>query len=464
MLPEMHDMGWPYFEPDVGKWYARDYFRRSSRLWRRVTRLVVAMIAAVATLPLIACVVGSFQLFQAGPLSDVRASGFTVSHRQFNNDCFACHTEHFETWKRLLPWCSNSCSVSDAACVACHPATLPTGANVATQPAGMMGRTAPPHNRCADTQTPACASCHREHRGWPTLTRVPDDSCTDCHGDLKRAGCRNSPFANITSFESNHEEFGILRRGEQDPARFRFSHRTHLVEGGVVGPGNTREVLECGTCHQPQADGRYMQPISYQSHCARCHPLRVPIASDALSDKTRDALRRLSDMPAPHVEPAKVRAALEQRYREFAREHPDVENPSPPGADPWAERQLARAERLLFFEPAGCERCHEPKPEPVASSNEIRAFEKSAIKPQWFAHAAFSHAPPKHQELDCTKCHTKARGSDTAQHILLPDIAVCRGCHVPRAGARSDCAECHRYHKPELVDRLTAPREYFMER
>jgi len=39
----------------------------------------------------------------------------------------------------------------------------------------------------------------------------------------------------------------------------------------------SRKQLQCANCHASDGRGRYMQPISYDKHCAECHPLSVQL-------------------------------------------------------------------------------------------------------------------------------------------------------------------------------------------
>lgn len=61
----------------------------------------------------------------------------------------------------------------------------------------------------------------------------------------------------------------------QDRGRLRFNHALHLRDSGVMDArGMTHKLRDnCLSCHEPTEDGRYMQPIRYENHCASCHPL-----------------------------------------------------------------------------------------------------------------------------------------------------------------------------------------------
>src|SRR5262249_39279966 len=137
----------------------------------------------------------------------------------------------------------------------------------------------PKHNE-KERLEPSCAACHREHRGRASLSRVADDHCTACHTDLKAnvSPGTEPAFLNVGAFPADHPEFELWREGKRDPGQLRFNHKVHLKPEGVFGADGKPEVLNCSDCHREDAAGRYMQPIDYSSHCARCHRLSVQLA------------------------------------------------------------------------------------------------------------------------------------------------------------------------------------------
>src|SRR5208283_5630806 len=215
----------------LADWIELDYYRRP-RLMRRakwVTSVVVFLLcgvalAAVTVLPRFA------PIYQAGPLSS--------AHTLFTSECAACHTGAFGGVQHF--WSGSDLhTVSDSNCLSCHDGPI--------------------HHE-EQTSMPACASCHREHRGRVTLADVADSHCTACHARLQRADGQPSRYQPVSSFAGDHPEFALWREGEpKDPGTIRFNHRVHLQEG-LRGPRGEPVQLECTACHQPDAPGQYMKP------------------------------------------------------------------------------------------------------------------------------------------------------------------------------------------------------------
>jgi predicted CXXCH cytochrome family protein len=109
--------------------------------------------------------------------------------------------------------------------------------------------------------------------------------------------------------------------------------------------------------------------------------------------------------------------------------------------------QLPEAERALFGLPGGCAYCHVPKaPQAAQPAGELPDYLPTNIRARWMPHARFRH--DSHRMLVCTECHNARESSATAD-VLMPRVGLCAACHNARVGARSDCAECHRYHQRE---------------
>ena len=115
----------------------------------------------------------------------------------------------------------------------------------------------------------------------------------------------------------------------------------------------------------------------------------------------------------------------------------------------------------------GCGFCHESTKDSEGNWD----ITKPNIPDRWFKHAEFHH--DAHRMLKCVECHSSSgslhetvegaplqpdiyRSSSTGD-ILIPKIAVCKACHSASpvaksglSGARTDCVECHVYHKREF--------------
>jgi hypothetical protein len=421
---------------NLAEWLRLDYFR--------FPRTLPRLRATLVWLTLLACVFGigaafftrsAPRLYQAGPLSS--------KHASFNNDCGVCHRDHFATVKRFLPWNHSVSSVPDDACRACHQEV---------------------HDHTEKAKSASCASCHQEHRGHASLARVPDNRCLSCHSNLKANSTDGDkcPFENVSGFPAGHPEFRVP---SEDPGKVHFNHASHISLTNVDG----KPMLDCASCHQPDDTGRYMRPINYQSHCKQCHPLSVQLGGTFEDMALADAAAAFAKEPAPHTDPAVVRAVLRERLFRFVDEHPlksgeAIEErgvPKPPALEGdvtkrrWAasatmndtdklafvQGQLALSEQLCFDRPGGCALCHdETKPRGKA------ALPKYAgeIPTRWFAHAQFDHQA--HRMTRCVECHADAEKSVRSSDVMLPGLQSCARCHSAGGGARSDCLECHTYH------------------
>jgi hypothetical protein len=428
---------------NLADWLRLDYFRYPRRLpWLFRWLCWSTLLACVGGVGAAMLLPREPQLYEAGPLSS--------AHGMLNNDCGHCHRENFATAQRFLPWKQNVSSVPDEACTKCHQGPLHSDKLLVTE---------------------ACVSCHQEHRGHEKLARVPDSRCESCHRDIKansKSGA-DCPLLNVRAFPGGHPEFRGL---EKDTGTIKFNHAKHL---NLHLPGFSQ--LQCAECHQPDNAGRYMQPISYLSHCSRCHPLSVQLGGtfeDTNGLKT--AAEEFAKKPAPHVEPALVRGALRERLMKFTAEHPlqalelpaevGGSKPSPKSSldaevtkEQWGSlgkltmseadrtsfvrRQQALSEQLCFDRAGGCALCH-TETTPRALGRDLPSYAKSDLPTRWFPRSRFDHRP--HRMLDCVQCHTEATTSTQASDRLMPGLQTCARCHNGSAGARSDCLECHIYH------------------
>jgi hypothetical protein len=124
----------------------------------------------------------------------------------------------------------------------------------------------------------------------------------------------------------------------------------------------------------------------------------------------------------------------------------------------WANDQLQIAERVLFQGPGGCQFCHQVQP--AKGPGGLPQIAGAEITDRWLKKSFFSHARHRHREWKCERCHARAPVSDRTSDVLLPRMTSCQECHTPTIGARSDCAECHRYHNRDLAK----PVELFADR
>ena len=290
---------------DFARWYSLDYFRRPSKLksCRFYVTLSVTIVAVVLSA---ASLIPAFhRTHQAAPVSK--------AHAMFNQNCANCHDQMFHPVLRLFG-AEQVGSVSDQTCKQCHDG--------------------PPHH-AKQSHEGACVSCHREHQGHEKLaTQVADRHCTECHGDLAnhlKPGTKTAFHGTITSFNRDHPEFQPSLKEKKDAANIKFNHKAHLdldlddlrhaneKSGGAALKGMSGK-MACVDCHQMDDERKYLKPINYDNHCARCHALNVALVDD-FAKELKGPAADFGRTPLPHKEPAVVRAVLRDRLVEFAQKH-----------------------------------------------------------------------------------------------------------------------------------------------
>lgn len=408
--------------------YAAAYRLRQGWLSKAMLSLVAVIVAAVAVSTVIA--LGRTTAFRPGPLSDAHTRAPEIGPR----DCGKCHR----------PWRGPA----DASCIECH--------------------TGHPIHQPTQASTPACGSCHTEHRRLTELQQVPDAACVSCHRDLQAKEGAEPRFAErVTDFGTDHPEWALTvrRDGEEsrlplsdprarhsDPATLKLNHRLHLKPGLLGAEGRVPQ-LKCTACHEPGGEDGHLRALSFEAHCERCHQLGF--------DPTRPTER------APHEDPQIVNAyllavylrdpeldalSLEERRRMILENPGRIRRKEP---SPGVRQQVNQSERFLFGKQ--CSVCHA-----VDLSTSPPTVSPVAVTSDWLPHARFPHE--RHGEslgLACADCHAAAETSTETADVLLPAISECRECHgrgtVPaeaEAGGSqrrvpSACVACHDYHRPE---------------
>lgn len=299
------------------------------------------------------------RVYSSGRLSE--------THAVLEKECATCHMQTVLTF---------SAKADDSACLACHDG--------------------PPHH-ASQIQPLHCAQCHREHRGHVNLRAASNQSCAECHGDLRAAG-GTSNFANaIHSFAQGHPQFAALREAARDPGTLKLNHAMHMkpIRRGPNGPIVN---LDCGDCHRPavmKAEWKYsdanyaaaknsyadkaenvslksgtfqpsrlesgrevMAPVKFATACASCH---------LLSYDTR------FDDGVPHDTPTVVHAFLIKKFAAYIAAHqselreqrdPDrelsgrqtIQRNQALNAAQWVAQRTAVAEELLWHKT--CAQCH----------------------------------------------------------------------------------------------------------
>jgi hypothetical protein len=387
-----------------------------------------------------AMTVGLVQAWNPGELSR--------GHASFAHECRACHKVPFER-------------VRDKACASCHTTLrehLPR-ARLSGPAAFVLAET-----RCAD--------CHVDHKGRDMAPRS-QEICAQCHGDVQRAGLKVTSRS-VSDFATDHPHFRLslvdgvrpkeIRRVRQrEPGQpleehsgLKFNHTLHLDPQGVREPRGPaanamrtalggRKVLECKSCHEPDAEGIGMRPISMEKHCASCH---------ALAFEPQATSREVPHGPLPEVE-----RALREFYarlvlgdvpegvkvpRDLPRMRPGVV-PTPEerrAALKLADEKAQRALQELVQTRQVCTTCHQ-----VTREKQSWKVAPVALTMSWMPASRFRH--DKHASQSCTSCH-EVRTSRRAEDVAMPEIGRCRDCHgahpASANNAASDCATCHRFH------------------
>ena len=300
--------------------------------------------------------------------SRVYSSGrLSGAHAVLEKQCATCHVEKAGVF---------AAKAENSACLACHDG---------------------PSHHPARAAELACAACHVEHRGRVNLSAARNQSCAECHSDLRAAGGTSNFSDNIRSFEDGHPEFVATREGSRDPGTIKLNHAIHMkpIRRGPNGP----EVqMVCGDCHRgtavnsswPYADAKYvgaatsysekgevlpvkaetlasrhamtgrelMAPMKFATACAACHLL-------AFDKRFEDG--------APHDKPEAVHAFVVKKFTEYIAVHPNelrevrdpdralTGRPATPAtriltAREWVGEKTLLAEELLWHKT--CAQCH----------------------------------------------------------------------------------------------------------
>ncbi len=456
--------------------------------FKRPTPLKRAKFWLSLLLPLLALVWIAWRGFSGD--HRVYSSGrMSKAHAVLEKECAACHAQKAGAFYA---------KAADSACLDCHDG---------------------PIHHATQTPTPACATCHTDHRGRINIAAASNQACAECHADLKASGNSARFASHIRSFEDGHPQFAALQEGSRDSGTIKLNHAIHmkLIRRGPNGP-NVQ--LECGNCHRATvadadltyAEERYraatvsfkdtdefmplrsetlktpravtglelMAPVKFANACAGCHLLTFD--------------KRFDD-GVPHDKPGVIRLFLVKTFREYIAAHPAevrvrrdpsrdlTGKPLPPAVRTltpaqWVEERTAEAEDLLWRKT--CKQCHALVPFASGSKRKIDmlvklrgdALEISGIPAElpyiapanitlrWMPHAKFDHAA--HTGFTCVSCHAKALTSTESSDILLPGIETCKTCHAPGPEhAESRCFECHTYHdwskRKEVTPKFTMP-------
>jgi hypothetical protein len=265
----------------------------------------------------------------------------------------------------------------------------------------------------------------------------------------------------FASFSEGHPPFQLQRENARDNNVLRFNHQRHLNSSDI--PPTKSGKLDCNYCHQPEPNGRYMQPISFEAHCQECHSLQFDMKNPDFQLPHGDAqLVRtfLRTLPAQYAELARRKRGLTnetkinefavQQVRQLLTQFPNAEELERSvffTVDPYKASQQNDASSRAKY--TGCAFCHEVK-RAAGLSYPTAEITKPTMIDRWLPHAHFSHA--KHETVaSCRECHVGAQSSRLTSDVLMPTKENCVHCHSPSGVARkaSECSTCHLYHSPD---------------
>lgn len=404
------------------------------------------LLVAFLLIPVIAATVPAagkwLRVLPVLPSDHAWASGaVSDAHAHFGVNCNSCHTVPFVPTR-------------NRACLSCHQNTVHHVDNEVLKTGLFKGQ--------------RCASCHHEHTGKSSLIRHDEALCVTCHGDLK-ARLKDTQVLDVRNFGEAHPEFRptLVHQENGAPISVRvalsdkqalretpgieFSHKGHLAADGVASPTRGKLKLTCVDCHQVEAGGGRMQPVSFEKNCHECHQLNIP----------GDELREV-----PHGKLAAALGAVDDYFQAWALRggYPNLFAPRAvvarrlpgqalPEADKqdalsWAARSaaLTSAEMLAY---TTCGKCHTVQPSGKGSGVDAWRMDPVAIPQAWLPGAHFSHQ--RHDTQACIDCHRDATQSDTSADVMLPGIASCRNCHgsgdAGEGKLASTCVTCHDFHR-----------------
>ena len=390
----------------------------------------------------------------------------TPAHRFIGHNCVQCHAD---AWR--VPT-SNACNT-------CHTGLV---------------------HQASEPFTPACVTCHREHRSdHRALTTIGDQFCVQCHADLRTKGGQAPQFATqIRSFDAGHPEFSVIVAGqnEQKSARVKLSDKAALRDTSAIKLNHqlhltperikkvTSKTLTCTNCHKMDAQGAYMLPITYTEHCAECHPLqfddRFPgqfVDHGNQPETMQEFLKNnfytarcleQAGLPTPPPSSPEGSAGVIRRPGQVPSAPPQPQAATPATVIQCRDREVHEAEKRLYAggKQSVCGLCHtlqDPSP-----GSQLPTVVRPEIPARWFIHGKFDHQAhirattikaTAANKNPCELCHRPdfaASKSTETSDVLLPGIASCQECHSSAGGVSSQCVTCHQYHE-RRVSRMSKP-------
>jgi hypothetical protein len=338
------------------------YWRKAHPLRTARKLLVLACILAAAGWMAYAYASRGERLYNPGHVS--------VAHAMIEHDCRQCHAPDPTRKGQFVR------AVSDSTCMNCHeaPAHAPTQlvrvGKDSKNPRALAAPAAQPADahHAGQLVSAQCSACHVEHRGRDALAAVSNTHCTQCHTDLNKAvAAGQSPqvASRVVAFtKEDHPSFGRrLQKDEKggwlDPTKLNFNHKAHIAD---------QHLSDCSTCHttglkQGDGDGRYMQPVNFERHCAGCHTSEFKIRDVGV---------------VPHDKMQTVRATVYAAIQKSAQSRYSGKNSGPADEGDWLRSELEKLNKAVSSAQDNCKKCHEMAAEtPVARA----AFTSPTVTP-----------------------------------------------------------------------------------
>jgi predicted CXXCH cytochrome family protein len=444
--------------------------------WRRARRIVTAISIIGGLLAIwIYQRHGRETFFSAGKIS--------AEHAAFGNDCAKCHDKSLATGGPLTPKTFREIVKErfrngipfepiDKKCETCHAQHAFHEPNV--------------------VQNRSCSACHQEHQGPETMKAVASFNCVSCHNNratMEAAAQKGMQFdwknfhrhpqppqrvalelpresrgftRTFASFWDAHPEFQINTAKPRDPDVLRFNHQRHFA-GDI--PAVNGQKLDCNYCHKPEANGRFMQRISFAANCQACHSLQFDSRNPELTlpHGNATAVRAfLRSLPTQYADLAVKKGIIRQneiqsfvgkqitQLRERVRSGEELERQVFFTGDPYKPSRPSEPRTSGAF--YGCAFCHEVKP----VANAAPVITKPVLIDRWMVRADFDHSkhqtdPSTQKPIDCNVCHNATQSRETAD-VLMPVKANCVTCHSPQGKVVAACSTCHTFHaSPQVI-------------
>jgi predicted CXXCH cytochrome family protein len=379
------------------------------------------------------------------PTSVWTSGKISSSHKFFGVACETCHEVPF------IP-------VRNSACLNCH--------------SGIENHAEQARFPDLPFKDMDCADCHKEHHGNKSITLSDQAFCASCHANLASQG-GNVVVRNASDFGKDHPQFRpavmvdplnkLIRRdhaiGDATPPRenngLKFPHAKHLAQAGVRDPKRGTVRLECADCHEPDASGHSMKPVTFEANCHSCHRLNFDAKlpdRELLHGKPAEMFKQVADV----YDAVAMRGGYEDESAPaVVRRRPGtpLTEPGRRIAAAWAAKKASDVSNGHFGKGL-CATCHtliEPgtgQPPQAGATWDVVPVHMDV---RYLAKADFDHS--RHRDVTCTNCHA-AKSSASASDVLIMGVESCQSCHGGEHATDrvpSTCISCHHFHRKDMA-------------